>query len=211
MNFIQRWLRGIRERSMVSHSSDIINRNFWCQFQRLYQNWVEAAWRMIHSRVFVMEVCELNNQFAFICAFYISLNPKKLLFFINKVRLYCTIQSATTIQYRLYYSPTAPLLTRWCSIRFHSFIDDELVRINPRLVIPALILPLSASTRNIFILLSIPSLYLIKGFLTYKELVRQKNPFGYPNQKSRRIVSLNIGDWTRSSLTSSAPLGRIER
>ena len=86
-------------------------------------------------------------------------------------------QSATLLHhlkchhYRLYYSPTAPLLTRWCSIWFHSFIDDELVRINPRLVIPALFLPLSASIRKIFILLSIPSLYLNKGFLTYKELV----------------------------------------
>ena len=162
MNFVQRWLTGIQERSMVSHSSNIINHNFWCQFQRLYQNWVEAAWRMIHSRVFVMEVCELNNQFAFIWAFYISLNQKK-----------CH-------HYRLYYSPTAPLLTRWCSIWFHSFIDDELVRINPRLVIPALFLPLSASIRKIFILLSIPSLYLNKGFLTYKELVRQKKSAWVP-------------------------------
>ena len=91
MNFIQRWLRGIRERSVVSHSSDIINRNFWCQFQRLYQNWVEAAWRVIHSRVFVMEVCKLNNQFAFICAFYISLNPKKVIIFHQ--------QSATLLHY----------------------------------------------------------------------------------------------------------------
>ena len=38
-----------------------------------------------------------------------------------------------------------------------------------------------------------------------------KNQNGYPSQKSRRIVSLNIGDWTRSSLTSSSPFGRIER
>ena len=33
---------------------------------------------MIHSRVFVVEVCELNNQFAFMSAFYISLNSVKI-------------------------------------------------------------------------------------------------------------------------------------